>query len=108
MAAMRGPEVVRDPAFDEDVARLRANYPEIDKVINDLANALEVSFQLPEMLIELKTPGAYAILVDYPPRGAAGLGQFLVVYHATDPERSMNRPYRTYTLLGIKDRRPTQ
>jgi hypothetical protein len=106
MAALRGPEVLFDPSFKADLDGLRKHYPDIDSLIKELADLLERSFQIPEMAVGSQFPNAYAINLDYPPKGEAGIHQFLVVYHATDATPSMNMPYRTYTLLGIKDRRP--
>jgi hypothetical protein len=53
---------------------------------------------------EVNYPGVYAVRMDYPPKGAAGRGQFLVTYHATERQPSMVHPYWTITFLTIQDR----
>jgi hypothetical protein len=65
---------------------------------------LNLSYAIPQIAVTTATPNAFTIRLDYPPQGEAGLGRFLVLYHATEPRPSMNLPYRTYTLIGIRER----
>lgn len=103
---MRAPEVVQDESFKTDLAALRETFPEIEDVVAELAEVLQLGYQLPEIPVdENSAPQVYAQLLDYPPKGVSGLQQFLVTYHATDPEPSPRTPLRTFTLLTIADRR---
>ena len=102
---IRASKVVLDQSFETDLDGLRGNYPEVDDAVSDLTQVLELGYDLPEMPFGLGDQ-IYTRLLDYPPDGAAGLQQFSVVYHATDPDPSWTEPYRTFTLLTITDRRP--
>ena len=102
---VKGSKVVLDSSFDVDLNGLRENYPAVDAAVQDLTQTLELGYALPEITSDLGDQ-VYARLLDYPPKGAAGLQQFSVIYPATDPELSWTEPYRTFTLLTITDRRP--
>ena len=105
MPAMRAAAVQNDPQFDQDLTGLRAKYPEIDDVIDELRGLLVMDYDLPEVLVDpASLPGAYAVKLDYPPRGAAGRGVLLLTYHGSDwVSNPMNSPVRTYTLLTLID-----
>ena len=102
---IRGSKVVFDPSFESDLGGLRANYPFVDDAVKDLSQTLELGYDLPEIPSGLGEQ-IYTRLLDYPPKGSAGLQQFSVIYHATDPEPDWKEPYRTFTLLTITDRKP--
>jgi len=102
---MRGSEVVQDSLFKDDLTVLRREFPEIDRVVADFTEVLLLDYDLPEIPVDPATPRVYTHLVDYPPRAASGLQQFIVIYHATDPDPSPRQPYRTFTLLAIADRK---
>ena len=102
---IRGSKVVLDPSFHSDLEGLRGSYPKVDDAVNNLTQTLELGYHLPETNIDIGSQ-VYMVLLDYPPKGADGFQQFRVVYHATDPEPSWTRPYRTFTLLTITDRNP--
>lgn len=100
---IRASIVVSDPSFQSDLDGLRETYPAIDDAVEDLSHVLKLGYDLPEISISEQV---YTRLVDYPPYGAAGLQQFAVIYHATDPSPSWTDSYQTFTLLAIFDRNP--
>jgi len=103
---VRASIVVRDPIFEVDVAEVRLKYPEIDAEIDELVEVLRFGYDVPHAPIDRSLlPNMYSIRLDYHPLGANGLGRFLVNYHATEPMMSMNRPYQTFTLLRLIERR---
>jgi hypothetical protein len=101
---IRASTVEKDPSFGSDLDQLRGKYPEVDGAVQDLIEILVLGYDLPEMPTGIAQ--VYARIVDYPARGADGLQQFLITYHATDPQPSWTNPYRTFTLLTITDRKP--
>jgi hypothetical protein len=106
MAAMRAPEVVLAKSFTADVEALRAEFPEIDGVVNDLRELLLLGYSLPHLLIDPdqgELPGVYVTKLDYPPHGPDGLGVFLVTYHQSLPAPSMTTPLYRYTLLTMTE-----
>ena len=99
---MRGSEIAIAHSFASDLEELRPGFPEIGEVVDELKNLLTLDYALPEVLVDpTNMPGVYSILLDYPPKGSAGLALFLVTYHATAVTPSMIEVYRTYTLLTI-------
>jgi hypothetical protein len=98
-----------DDQFRAQVDALKAQYPQIGIVVDELCEVLRFGYSLPQFLVDPHDsgyPNVYLVRVDYPPLGAAGAGKFLVTYHATEPMMSMNRPYQTFTLLSIEVRDP--
>ena len=109
MGAVRASQCVREAQFVTDLRALQSKYPKVDAAIDEFCETLVLDYELPRMLVSPKTlPNVYAHRIDYPPLGEAGLGRFLVTYHATDPAPSPKTPYRTFTLLTISERNPTQ
>src|SRR3989442_8364743 len=93
-------------SFRRDVETLRPKYAEIDAAIELLTDALRLG-GLPDIPVDAGTPRVYGIAADYPAKGSAGRGVFLVTYHATDPvPPNMRKPFRTFTLLTITERHP--
>lgn len=105
MTALRPPVVNRGETFEQDLAAIHVNYPEIRSVVDELCDVLRDSWGVPHRPIANGTENVYAVRLDYPPHGSNGLGLFLVTYHAT-PEafNKMSEPLRTYTLLSIVTR----
>lgn len=86
------------------MADLQGRYPEIDAAVRAFSDALEMDYVLPLFLVSGGTVGVYLHRVDYPPHGSAGLGKFIVTFHATEPRPSPGTPFRTFTLLTINER----
>ena len=104
MSALRGAAVKREPPFDQQVAALKAKYPDIDKALTELEDFLRLGYSIPHMPVIPPTKNTYAVTMDYPPKGAAGRRLFLVTYHATEPVTpTMQVPSRVFTLLTIRE-----
>ncbi len=105
MGAMRACTVTEDASFLAEKGALCAKYPAINTAVEDLKEALQLDYAVPEFPVDPDgLPGVYAIRLDYPPLGSAGRGRFLITYHATDPAPSMTNPYRRFTLLTVTER----
>lgn len=102
---IRGSAVARDDSFRRDVVALQETYPQIEGVIAELEEGLKLDHELTHVALP-DLSGIFSIFLDYPPNRAAGIQQFAVLYHATDPAPSWSDPYRNFTLLTIEDRRP--
>jgi len=94
-------------AFAADLQALEVTYPKLRECVAELEEFLRLDYALPEIEVDRAfAPRVYAIKLDYPPSGAAGRSQFLVIYHATEPTPSPKTPYRTFTMLRIADLHP--
>lgn len=104
MSPIWGSQVERSDPFASDLEDLEEEYPELPEQIEQLEETLRLGYDLPHVPLDKdRYPKVYAKRIDYPPKGSAGRGQFLVVYHATDPNPSMTDPYRVFTLLAIAE-----
>ena len=102
MTALRAPVVNRGNQFQRDVDALSKKYPDLEPVVREMADAMIDSWGIPHRPIGGPTPDLYAVRLDYPPHGSAGLGVFLLTYHATaEAHNKMRDPLRTYTLLSL-------
>jgi len=91
-------------SFDADLENLKQSYPEIEAVVADLEEFLKLDYTIPEIAVDPENmPLVYAVKLDYPPMKAGGRSRFLVIYHATDAKPSMITPFRTFTLLAIRE-----
>jgi hypothetical protein len=105
MVAMRASVIVnRTKKFRVDVAGLAATYPHIEKAVVDAEDSLRLGYQLPHLPVDPMMPDVYAIRVDYPPLGSAGLGRFIAAYHGTKP--SAVNASQIFTMLRIQERTP--